>query len=61
MDHSKIQIFPQKCWDCNKVLEVGEECYAHKEKPIAFCKKCAETKWRFPNPTILPAAVTSGD
>lgn len=60
MDHSMIQIFPQKCWLCDKQLNPNDECYAHKERPLAFCKTCAEQKWVFPNPLVWKAQVTTG-
>ena len=39
-----VKIYPQRCFDCDASLKVGDEAYAHVVSPVAICAKCYSGK-----------------
>lgn len=39
-----VKIYPQRCFDCDALLKVGDEAYAHVVQPVAVCVTCRDSK-----------------
>lgn len=39
-----VKIYPQRCFDCDAPMKVGDEAYAHVVSPVAICVACHSGK-----------------
>jgi hypothetical protein len=51
-----IQVHPQKCYDCGRELQEGEQAIASMDLPLAFCVAC-RGKSEINHPRLCKAVV----